>query len=85
MEQEYTIDKKFPHVKIFVDKANELYIFKCNNCNVRLELAYNFAKYNDMKEEGEKFTFAHKNCIQKERPIDLMHEFKKDRHGQYKT
>ena len=85
MEQEFIIDKQYPHVKATVDKPNELYIFRCNHCLQKLELGFNFAKLHDMKEEGNKFVFGHRQCKGKERPLDYTHEFQKTRNGHYKT
>ena len=63
MDQEFTIDKKVLHVKVFVDKPKESYIFKCSNCHKTEQFHFDYFKYTgNMKETGERFLFDHKEC-----------------------
>ena len=65
MEQEFVIDSKYPFIKASVDKPNELYIFKCLVCKKTLELGFDYAKTNDMKQTSSKFVLVHKKCTTK--------------------
>ena len=86
MEQQFTIDKNFPFVKVTTDKQNELFVFKCTRCHKQLELDFKYAKSHDMKETGQQFLFEHKNCTEQiilEKDLDITAMMKKNRRGDF--
>lgn len=63
MDQEFTLDKNVPHVKVFVDKPKESYIFKCNSCCKTEQFHFDYFKYTgNLKDTGNKFLFEHSKC-----------------------
>ena len=68
-EQEFSINKNFPYVKVVVDKIKNFYVFKCRNCLKKEEYHFNYFKHSfnkTVKEVGEEFLQKHKQCKEKE-------------------